>query len=351
MVCKKLLNGIRKKVKFKVFTKLGIMLTPTVKFLTSVESSQVFHTPNWLEIIRSETNSNLLYFFAFDKKEEIQAFFPVFVKDGPYGVFANSSPFFGSNGGFIYLDKLYALKLFEYVKNYFRNKVKSLTIISPILDNNDFCRNGSIVSKRTVHLKNIRNLTKELLLKKVGGLVNSNLKRKCWKNQKINICESKKIEDINWLFKTHKDSMKKRMLNFKKKRFFTNIMKNKNCKLFSSRLFIAKIKKTTIAGLLILTHKNTVEYITPAYDVNYSNKQPLTALIFESMLKLSREGFTIWSFGGSGIKLDSLTKFKDNWNCKKRNYFYYTHNFKRVDSNNVKKNLKEYEGFFLNPFL
>jgi lipid II:glycine glycyltransferase (peptidoglycan interpeptide bridge formation enzyme) len=89
------------------------------------------------------------------------------------------------------------------------------------------------------------------------------------------------------------------------------------------RIYVAENNGVKVAGILILLYKNTIEYFTPVVETDYKDKQVLSALIFETMITLFKEGYKIWNWGGTWPTQDGVYRFKSRWGAEDKNYNYY----------------------------
>jgi hypothetical protein len=89
-------------------------------------------------------------------------------------------------------------------------------------------------------------------------------------------------------------------------------------------VFVAKRDGGAIAALLVFYFSQTVEYFTPAIDVEYRPLQPLALIIMTAMAEAARRGFLWWNWGGTWLTQTSLYRFKKKWAPRESRYSYYT---------------------------
>jgi lipid II:glycine glycyltransferase (peptidoglycan interpeptide bridge formation enzyme) len=116
-------------------------------------------------------------------------------------------------------------------------------------------------------------------------------------------------------------------------------------------IFIAKKDGESISGLLVLYFNEITEYYTPVTVKEFREFQPLALVIYEAMRFSVGMGCTSWNWGGNGLSLDGVYKFKQRWGAKDYNYNYYIKlNDKRLLGLEADALLNEYLGFFTVPF-
>lgn len=110
-------------------------------------------------------------------------------------------------------------------------------------------------------------------------------------------------------------------------------------------LWCAYADEKIIAALLLTLHTPWVHYSIPAFDVEYSSQQPMTALIYNAMCHYAEQGYTRWSFGGTPLASESLHRFKAGWGAQDAAYAYMT-----IASEPIKKIFKEHKNAVLTAF-
>ena len=99
----------------------------------------------------------------------------------------------------------------------------------------------------------------------------------------------------------------------------------RNCLPSSARrLSLAFDRDTPVAALLTLYGGQTVEYLTPAVDVDARPRQPLSFLIWKAMNEAINRGMTRWNWGGTWVDQLSLHHFKAGFAAQNHPYSYFT---------------------------
>ena len=116
----------------------------------------------------------------------------------------------------------------------------------------------------------------------------------------------------------------------------------------------ALMNRKRIAGLLVFYFKDTVEYFTPAFDIEYKKEQATSFLIYEAMKKSIEKGFKYWNFGGTTLPSQrDVAYFKKSWGSDEYPYYYYTMKHQEMDEiMNLKAEeiLEKYKWFYVLPF-
>jgi len=116
-------------------------------------------------------------------------------------------------------------------------------------------------------------------------------------------------------------------------------------------VYVAKLDGVVIAGLLIFYFHKTVEYFTPATDVQYRSVQPLAPILSKAMTDAARRGFVWWNWGGTWESQTGVYRFKKKWAADEGRYFYYTQlNDDSLLSWTPEDILKTFPNFFVVPF-
>lgn len=88
------------------------------------------------------------------------------------------------------------------------------------------------------------------------------------------------------------------------------------------RLSVALDGETPVAALLLVRHNHTIEYITPAIVAEHRSRQPLSFLLWESLVEAIREGCARWNWGGTHRSQVGVHHFKKSWGAIDAPYSY-----------------------------
>lgn len=327
-------------------------------FLVECGEATLYHTSKWLRLAAHLTNADQFWIADPDADGSWLACAPVALRDGPLGVIANSSPFFGSHGGILSRDRASFARVADRMLEFMRDhKVQVANIVAPLFSNEDAEYRDlfpiAATDMRIGQYKEISDLTDQgALLGTLGGMARSNLKRRAWRSG-LSVEIESSAKALDRLHSLHKAQMDAKDGGNAKPAEFFRLLGSTFEPDTEYRVYWAKLDGKVIAGLLLLYWAKTVEYITPVFDPTAGDKQPLSALIFQAMLDAAREGFEIWNFGGSWPTQNLLRSFKSNWGVKERVYHYYIVDLgglKRIMSMDCSILRSHYYGFYAYPF-
>ena len=330
------------------------------EMLHKSNESMFFQTIPYRDLLE-EFLSVKSYFIVAKKSGRVVAAIPAYIKENKeYGNVMNSSPFIGSNGGFIVDSRLDYLEKREIKKKLLKrynelavekNCVLSTIITSPFDRDILFYEDNLDYKFRDYRIGYIKgfdmcfNNQEELLLRTVEKRCRNSITR-----SKKNL-ELEDSDDFKDLFELHKKNMGGKGA-FKPFRFFELV--KKHFKEGEYELSYALMNGKRIAGLLVFYFKDTVEYFTPAFDIEYKKEQATSFLIYEAMEKSIEKGFKYWNFGGTTLPSQrDVAYFKKSWGSDEYPYYYYTIKHQEIDEiMNLKAEeiLEKYKWFYVLPF-
>jgi lipid II:glycine glycyltransferase (peptidoglycan interpeptide bridge formation enzyme) len=88
-------------------------------------------------------------------------------------------------------------------------------------------------------------------------------------------------------------------------------------------VLLAKSDGKVIAGVLFLTHKDTIYYKFNASDENYLQKRPNHLIIWEAIRYVCANGYKHFDFGRCPFEEEGLRTFKCRWGSQEINFPYY----------------------------
>jgi len=332
-------------------------------FLKASKISMFYHSLSYRKLLKKIfTDCEDFYFCAVDG-EKIYAILPVFIKLGKFGNVINSLPFFGSNGGIIYigekLEKKIKLKLFKSLDELCKiKKAFSCTIIEPPFEKDKSIYKSfesNLIDTRIGQFTELPKSENELkceenLFKIIHPKHRNSIRKGLKSNFEISIDNSK--HSINEMYKLHGDNMRNIGGLSKKKIFFDNINS-----LFKPndeyRIYIAKYNGELASSLLIFYYKDMVEYYCPSSKKKFKEKNPLSVLIYKAMKdSILEKKSLIWNWGGTWLSQKGVYNFKSRWGTVDFPYKYHiktSHNIK-VEEYSAKELFKNYENFYSLPF-
>jgi hypothetical protein len=331
------------------------------------ECGMYSHSLRWVNVLQRFTAAEADFLVAKVKGKIVGVLPSLMKKNAKYGNVLNSLPFFGTHGGPLVLPTLTTNERLQVKKNLLlafkelakeRSCVFSTLITTPFEPDASFireCLKPSFVEPRITQMivfrKEVDDVETEILYNTIEKRCRNAI-RKVQKN-KIEVEIGRDLRHVGSLCRMHRTGMMRKHGIAKPARFFKTLfdeyrsLQNKDFKLF----FAWKDKKI-IAGLLLLYFKNIVEYFTPAFELEYSNLQANTLLIYEAMKDALRNGFNVWNFGGGG-RLSGVYGFKRSWGAKDYPYQYLTNAYSdtgEIQSLQEEEILSEYRWFYVIPF-
>ena len=330
------------------------------EMLHKSNESMFFHSIPYMNLLEEFLSVKSCFIVA-RKSGRIVGAIPVYLKKNKeYGNVMNSSPFSGSNGGFIvdsridYLEKKEIKK--ELLERYDELAVEKNCVLSTIItspfdrdilfyeDNLDY----KFRDYRLGHIKEFDisfNDSEESMLRTIRRIRRRAI-TKSKKNLKLEY--SNNFKDISEL---HRKNIEERGV-FKPFRFFELI--KKYFKEGEYELSYALMNGERIAGVLVFHFKDTVEYFSTGFDIEYKSEQATTFLIYEVMKKSIGKGFKYWNFGGTTLPAQKgVADFKKSWGSYEYPYYYYTMKHREIDeimNLNAEEILEKYKWFYVLPF-
>ncbi|WP_293865712.1 GNAT family N-acetyltransferase [uncultured Alsobacter sp.] len=88
------------------------------------------------------------------------------------------------------------------------------------------------------------------------------------------------------------------------------------------RLYVAERGDVFAGALLLLKHREWIEYFTPVAVEAFRSEQVLSALIAHAMAESAAEGSSRWNWGGTWLTQAGVYHFKQGWGAKDHRYSY-----------------------------
>jgi hypothetical protein len=285
---------------------------------------------------------------------------PSFIRRGSAGNVLNSLPFYGSHGGALSADipaadEIKAELLCRIRQVAVDEKCLTSTIVTPLFER-DFAvyeepSSFDYRDSRIGQITFLPDLTGNDSLMRLFHSKTRNVVRKACKSG-LEFYEGADKSDLEFLADLHRINCAALGIVPKSPEFFSLIPE-----LFEwakdYKIWVATKGKERIAALLLFYYNKTVEYFTPCIREEFRSDQPMSLLIFEAMKDAVHRGFRCWNWGGTGLGLDGIYRFKKRWGATDLLYHYYTR--KHADPGPLLKLgkagvLEEYRYFFALPF-
>ena len=300
----------------------------SLEFFIKLNKGLFFHSIEWTHFISELLGAENRSFFAVQQGKPC-AFFPLLVKNGPLGKVANSSPYYGSNGGIIVdlgmpEDKQKQIK--ETMLNHLLQLEKEQNfsliciITNPLYQDQDFYQKNLEFQLKDCRIGQLTPLPEsENALFPLFHSKTRNIVRKAQKGN-FNVFQSKEKRAVSFLYETHKENMERIGGLPKDESFFINCFTQLDN---NAQLWIAAQGEDYAAALLLFTYGEVIEYFTPVVKNEYREMQPLSLLIYEAMISAVREKKKWWNWGGTWKSQDGVYHFKSRWGTNDFEYFYF----------------------------
>jgi hypothetical protein len=90
-----------------------------------------------------------------------------------------------------------------------------------------------------------------------------------------------------------------------------------------AELYVGLLDGEIAVALLLLLHRDTVEYFTPAVSPQHRDRQLLSALILYAMRERVEHGSRLWNWGGTWLGQHGVHRFKRGWGARDLRYRYF----------------------------
>jgi len=288
-----------------------------------------FYSSEWINFLKEYLQAEDFSLGVFTREGQLLAFLNLLVKDGPLGRVANSSPFYGSNGGIIIdlslpqnIQMQIKKKLLSYIPLFEKenNVVLTCIITNPLYQDDDFYRKSLEWDYEDYRIGQLTFLPEsEEDLFPLFHYKTRNVIRKAQKFG-FEVYKAERMEELEVFYRIHRENMEAIGGKAKDFEFFENVLFNSNCK---CDLLIATYKDEIAAGLLLFHFGDVVEYYNPVIKHEYRTYQPLSLLIYEAMREAVKQGKKIWNWGGTWKGQEGVYRFKSRWGTKDMNYYYF----------------------------
>jgi len=282
-----------------------------------------------------------------DRDDSILAILPLMIKTGCYGKVVNSLPYYGSNGGILSLHEESHIFLLEYYYKYIEDVGSATYIENPLIKASAEVK-FELIDERIGQFTSIgfNGNVKESLLKSFDASARRNIKKAIKSEVTVEIDNTQ----TEFLFETHFENITSINGKAKEKKFFL-LLDSFFEKGKDYNIFVAKKDDINIAALLVFYYNKTVEYFTPVIKKEFRNMQPLSLIIYQTMIDANKKNYTLWNWGATWKTQEGVYKFKKKFGTIDILYKYFnTINNNKIYSSSSEELLKEYNGFYVIPF-
>lgn len=333
-------------------------------FLLSCDHTLLYASVYYKRLIETHLKCKSVYTLALNDTRDIVGAFPLMIACNPrLGNVANSLPFFGSNGGMIVkegLDPETATGIREFLLKEATALIAYEKCVASTFITNPFDSEGKewlsanfsadFIDDRIGQITPLPlygDNYDQTLMKIFDDPRPRNI-RKALK-EGVTVYSSNRTEDLDFLYKGHKENIEAIGGKTKDASFFNSIPEIIPGSMF--KVWVAEKQGVKIAALLVFYFNKTVEYFTPCTLHEYRNLQPSSLLIFEAMKEAAQKGYCYWNWGGTWRTQDGVYDFKKKWGATDHPYFYFTKIYDPDILKAAKETLlKEFGNFFVLPF-
>tara|TARA_B110000196_G_C21084786_1_gene634377 strand:- start:100 stop:1116 length:1017 start_codon:yes stop_codon:yes gene_type:complete len=314
--------------------------------LINNNSCTFYQSPKHLKFLEQILQSSTKFITA-KENHKLIGVMPIFCKESKFGTVINSLPFFGSYGGIVSRKIDAKKKILSFLNKYNKeNNVLSSVIISNPFETSEiydkyYKFNDKV--KRIIQCIDLKNNSEETIWKNFDQRVRRSIRKA---EKLLTIENSDPLENIlNDFYSYHVKNISAKKGSIKPKEFFTYVKKNFK---FNEdyNILTAKYESNPIAYLLVFYFKSYTEYYMPAYDVQNSNLQGTSLLIWESIKKSLTMNMEYYNFGGTHKINDSVYNFKKGWGTKDYHYNYYIYSdlgrLQGIEKEELKANFKNF---------
>ena len=305
------------------------------RLLDASNNKLIHYTSRYLEFISKVIPNVEIVCLTYRDGINLVGFLPLAIKhDLVLGSAVNSLPYFGSHGGVIVSHSCENVEvviqaLLDYLQSYCKAKdVVSITLVENPLHPVDESLYNSIglkcVDDRVGQLTILPDVTIKNPEDELFSKFHVKTRNAVRKGQKHfgRLEERRDDATLIWMQGVHEKSITSMGGVSKSLAHFMAIRE-----IFGDdmRIYICEVNGLPVAGILLLLYKKTVEYFIPVITEDFKEKQILSALIFEAMLALSKEGYSLWNWGGTWRTQKGVYRFKNRWGASDSVYRYYNH--------------------------
>lgn len=313
-------------------------------FVQESVNSMLYHSLNYLNFAAKLLECKI-EIHGLQVNHSLIAACPWLVKDGVGGKVYNSLAYYGANGGILATQDEHLAFFCDEMHSYICARASAYSSISNpfqeiLFPNIDYTQNR-IAQVTKLPFSHDESALMDLFHAKTRNMIRKGLKEDVQVNR---------VNDSSFLEHTHKQNMVAVSVAPKESNFFQNLDEYFESGL-DYQIYEALVDGVKAAAVLLFYHKKTVEYYMPAINIDFRNRQIMSALIFKVMQDSINQGYSIWNWGGTPLANENLHRFKSRFGAFDLPYTIQT---KVIDSKLLtltrEQIMNAYPGMFVVPF-
>ena len=275
-------------------------------FINSKAESNIFHTKNWLKVLKDVYGYEITLFVKVNSSDEIISGFPVAKLGAKYVSlpFSDYVPLLGMEAEKdILKDKIFEIN----------SRPLSIVLKDKILNDKFVC-----VSNDVIHFGYYSTTFSDVEDKFV---YNHKWGVKKARKEGLYVKIHKDIDGIERYYKLHLMTRKRQGTPSQSFKFFKSVFEN----IIEKNLGIVSLVykgNTPVAGGVYLHFNKTFTHKYSASDYSYWKMQPNNLLMYEMIKYAVENGFKVFDFGKTDLKNEGLRKFKSGWGAEEKPLYY-----------------------------
>jgi hypothetical protein len=301
-------------------------------FLLTNPKSLIYLSLEFHDFLKAIVPGKPYYITAFNNGI-IEGVLPFFrAERAGFGAIINSLPWYGSYGGCMLSAETGSAVREALLKKYLsevssKDVIVSTMILSPFETNIEQCLDILQPPFTEERIGQITYLPEDgpdleerllsVLRQKTRNLVRKSIK------QGFSLAVTDETWAWEFLYETHRENMHAIGGKAKPVSHFHSF--RENIPPDQQELLVATSNNRPVAAVLVCFFNKTTEYITPVIKNEYRPQQPLSFLIWHSMLRSVKKGHKYWNWGGTWRSQKSLHHFKSGFGAVDFPYSYMIH--------------------------
>ena len=294
---------------------------------SKIDNGLIYYSSKYRDFLKSILNAESHYLINGEAKSP-KVLFPMFVKDGPYGLIANSLPFFGSHGSPV-VDGSQEISVLDVLreceKQVLEKNWSAITIVEnpfatipdSVLRKLKLLRQIDTRMSQVTHAGSDIPFSLEELMKRFHVKMRNAIRKGAASGQEVLTCDSN--ADWSFLINEHQKSI----------RLMGGVPKGIDVfdalrAVFGEdlQLHCGFVNGQHVSALLTIRYQNSIEYFIPVTDARYRSAQVLPHLIATVMLSEFQKGMQFWNWGGTWLSQSGVHQFKARFDAISRPYRY-----------------------------